>query len=407
MIARLRTPHVVLLGLGSAIVTAATACSSPEPGREVDATQTTQASSVIVDMRNATGTSLGTCSGTLISSKMVLTAGHCIAGASSWLVKSGSKTVKGTTGSTPWKAFGSDLSHPEHSDVGLILLESPIELDSYPAVATKPLKDGATAQRFRKGGLTTALLELGVGDGFRLNYLTDAQKGELVDPGAAVLDARGQIVGVVSGKGKTTNKLHIARVDPYAAWAKTAIECSSGTGGPDGLAVRTWGGGRGGTPNPGTWGSSSGGYGGGGGTSGGPGDRLLDGGATVPGSSGSPGGDTTASTSSSSSGGPGGDNGGNTCPGVPKCEGDCGKAGSGLNGGTGAPPGTGPGTTGSGEGCSGGGDNSETCPVAPDGPSCNGPNCGGCSGVANCQDSTVDYGSCASCSTAANGPIVK
>ncbi|MBX3212249.1 MAG: hypothetical protein KF850_09465, partial [Labilithrix sp.] len=64
MTARLRTHHMVLIGLGSALA-AVTACSAPEVAREeVDAKKTTQASSVVVEILDVNGTSLGSCSGT-------------------------------------------------------------------------------------------------------------------------------------------------------------------------------------------------------------------------------------------------------------------------------------------------------------------------------------------------------
>ena len=55
MIARLRAPHVVLIGLGAALA-AVTACSAPEEeaAREADAKKTTQASSVLVEIVDAT-----------------------------------------------------------------------------------------------------------------------------------------------------------------------------------------------------------------------------------------------------------------------------------------------------------------------------------------------------------------
>ena len=372
MTARLRTHHVLLLAVGSAAIAMA-ACASPDVSHSVDSPSTTQASSVVVEMKSSSGASLGNCSGTLISSKVVLTAGHCIAGVASWSVSGSGKTVKASAGSTSWKAFGSDFSHPEYSDVGLIALDSEIKLSSYPQIASSAAEDGSKGTRVRRVSdsattfsTTTAVLQGGASKGFRLNYLVEAND-TFVDAGAPVLDSNGKIIGVVSGKGKTSNLLHIARVDNFKTWTKSATTCAST------LAVRDWGsgnsqnggGGYGGTPSTsssggggwggwggsssgGSWGSSSGGYGGGDGS--GNGNMGLDGGSTVPGSSSSSSGSTSSSSGSTSSssgstssGGSSGSDGNvnngdgtNTCPGTPICEGTCGDGSSGLNGGTGS-----------------------------------------------------------------------
>ncbi len=368
MTARLRNHHVLLLGLGCAALAMA-ACASPDVAHAVaDTKETTHASSVIVEMKDASGNSLGTCSGTLTSSKTVLTAGHCIAGVKAWSVTSGSKTVKGSVGSTSWTTFGSDLSHPEHSDVGMIALDSEISLSSYPSIAASAAADGSKGLQFYRASAsattlssTAVTIQSGASKGFRLNYLVSSN-ATFVDPGAAVLDANNNIIGVVSGKGKASGMLHVARVENYRTWAKAAVTCTSS------LATRDWGSGNtdtggagyGGTPSTvtntggwgdttgGGWGSSSGGYGGGNGS--GNGNTGLDGGSTVPGYNGgttTSGGTTSGGTTSggaTSSGGtdttkttvnPG--DGSNTCPGAPVCEGsDCGAGGSGLNGGTGS-----------------------------------------------------------------------
>jgi hypothetical protein len=400
---------LVLIGLGSAIA-AVTACSAPDLAREeAEMSTNAQASSVVVESLDAKGTSVASCSGTLLSSKLVLTAGHCIAGASKWKITSTAGTSAASVASTPWKNFGSDRSHPEHSDIGLILLDGKIELDEYPQIASSPAKEGSMATRFRRESAsakeatpTNAEIGLGADKGFRLNYLVET-KDAWLDTGGAVLDSSGKIIGVVSGKGKQSGLLHIARVDGFATWAKSATSCASG------LATRTWGsgnsqnggGGYGGTPNTGGWGSSSGGYGGGGSPGG-----MMDGGATVPGSDGgTPGGDSTPG--GNTSGGPTGDGGassdgppgGNSCPGTPTCSGgDCGAGSNGNNGGSGS---------GDGENCSGSGDNPDTCPKGPDSASCKGPNCGGCGAGQSCADSNVDYGGCASCGGGGSGPIVR
>lgn len=318
MNARLRTSHIVLAGLATALATI-TACSSPETAEETNPAKTTQASSVTIDLKDGAGKSLGQCSGTLIGPKMVLTAGHCVAGVNQWEITSTAGKSSATTASTPWRVFGSNLAQPEFSDVGLILLKDAIKLKSYPALANKSVKDGAKGTVFMReaNGKTavgsSAILKAGDKGGFKLNYLVELPKGEqgkTPDGGGAVLDSNGKIIGVVSGAGVASNMLHVARVDGFSGWAKSALSCSSAA------TTATWGGGSGGnggkgyggTPEPaqtggggwggggggwggggwggggGGWGSSSGGYGGGGGK----GDKTkgMEPGDVVPGSGG-------------------------------------------------------------------------------------------------------------------------
>lgn len=366
MTARLRTHHMVVIGLGS-LIAAMTACASPDAAsQEADASKTIAASSVVVEARAADNSVLGSCAGTLIGPKTVLTAGHCIAGADSWSITSGSKTVKASVGSTSWKAFGSTLSHPEHSDVGLLKLDTEIKLASYPAVATKAAKDGTKGQRLHRESSSAKTLiasdvELtsGKGKGFKLNYLAEIGSKEWLDTGGAVLDSSGKIVGVVSGKGKKSGKLHITRVDNFSEWAKSAVSCatttsvrtwgsgnpSNGGGGYGGTPIQTcnggggWGGWGGGGGNCAPWGSSQApGYGGGGGGS--VDDDVLDIGGTVPGSTPggiNGGGETDGETTTPPGTSTGTSTETNTCPGIPACKGDCGEGSSGLNGGTGAP----------------------------------------------------------------------
>jgi hypothetical protein len=362
----------VMIAAGGA-VSAATACSSPDVPAEQGANKTTQASSVTVAMFDRSGNELGSCSGALVAKDLVLTAGHCAAGAAKWKVtsKSASTTVDASKAVTPWKAFGSNLSHPDHSDVAVIVLDSPIALDKYPAIATSKMADGTKAVRFSRSsasaaeaGSSTISVSSARSAGFRLDYSAKVEKGGFLDTGGAVIDpSTGKIHGVVSGMGNESGMLHIARTDNFAKWIAKAVSCSAAT------TTRTYpGGGSSG-------GSSSGGYGGGGGSSsggwgngggdwggyGGSGPKLdggvssssggsADGGGTTGGGTssggtpGSSGGTTSGGTpGSSSSGGTPGAGGSDTsggdssCPGVPTCEGnDC----PGKKGGTGGSSGT-------------------------------------------------------------------
>jgi Trypsin len=454
MSARLLTTLTVATAFAAAA--AVTACSgADELPSEGEIKKSTQASSVVIKLFDASGNELGSCSGTLVSPEHVLTAGHCAVGASQWKIdaRAAGKQSTASRAVTPWKNFKSSLSHPDHADIALLVLDTAIELPRYPEFASSQLADGAGALRFLRASatanVTTASVSVndGATKGFRLAYTASVEAGDFLDTGGALIDPKtGKIHGVVSSLGLKSKLLYIARTDNYATWLRSAQACGGvETGG--GLAPRTYG-----TSSS----SSSGGWGGGGGDWGGYGGSNkggIDAGTTVPGAGdagagGGTGSDSGAGASSSSSSGSsgngsgpgtgGGTGGGGGCPGTPSCSGsDC-PGGSNSSGSDGANGGSssggsssggggtssgggsssggsssgGGGTTGSSSGgtttetCQGSGDNPDVCP--PDSQACNGPNCGGCGGVNGCVDGTMDYGDCGSCGAGTTGsPVIR
>lgn len=396
----LQTRNLVLIALAVAAY-GSQACTTSEQDDLGASQKTTQASSVSIHLEDSSGNDIGSCAGTLVAEKLVLTAGHCVVNASTWRVEGAGKVVSAKRAVTPWKQFKSTLSHPKHADIALLVLDDAIKIARYPGIASEGLKDGAKATRMHRSASgskefvsTDTVVKDGAAKGFHLTYTAEMPKGEWLDTGGALFDSRGKIYGVVSAQGKKTSLLYITRVEGFNQWLTDSVDECGDSG--SALGVRTWGGGWGGSSSGGWGGGGWGGYGGDGkkieagappssvdagtgtGTgSGGTGSGTTNGGSgtgggTGAGTGGGDGSGTGGTGSSSSTSGPPGpnDNGevgsgansGATCPpkppsssSIPGGTGGAGSEGSGTNGGTenGANPSGGTGTgggTGSGTG---------------------------------------------------------
>ena len=95
--------RVRILPLGAiAMLGAVAACSSGEEA-ELPTVASANPANVAIELYSTKGTKVGSCAGTLIGPRTVLTAGHCVAGMARWRVtQSGgsSQTATGIRGYT-------------------------------------------------------------------------------------------------------------------------------------------------------------------------------------------------------------------------------------------------------------------------------------------------------------------
>src|ERR1019366_7048412 len=128
------------------------ACGAESSGKEVTIASSANPANVVIDLRDDSGTHIGSCSGILISASTVLTAGHCVVKATQYVVTTvnGKQTANGAQVFTTWQDFESNWSHPQHSDIGVIVLDQAIILQQYPTPATSLLADGTRLSRVRR-----------------------------------------------------------------------------------------------------------------------------------------------------------------------------------------------------------------------------------------------------------------
>ncbi|APR75710.1 Flagelliform silk protein [Minicystis rosea] len=248
-----------LVGL-IALVAALGACNNPKADARLTGSEAVESTAqeiingtpasaypeaVTIDIQQGGQTVMG-CSGSVIAPKVVLTAAHCVADGDGWNIKApyaNGQTAHGSSSATfDWTQTNDQVS-PDENDIGLVFLDSPITLTTYPTISSAKLpdqSDAVTVGRVKNGQLSKTALYVSptfkVKDASNFyNFKNDYQAPMSIehgDSGGPTYSGSSHTIIAVNSSGDDTTML-LARVDTVAKWIADNIAAHGGGGSTD------------------------------------------------------------------------------------------------------------------------------------------------------------------------------
>jgi hypothetical protein len=245
--ATMRTNRTAALSL---LTLALAACSAPPVAPELDGAIGASPDAIIGGTRASAypeaalvDMDSGSCSGAVIAPRVVLTAGHCVAGVRSWTVRTpfaGNQQARVLEAKVyDWTYDPSGFVNPNQHDIGLLYLDRPITLASYPKLQRSKVANGTLAVnigRIDNGTLSRTALFVSkplpirdaASSGFPYSYISSEviQSGDSGGPVELAAGGERTIVAVNSGGGGGTQVL--ARVDLLIGWIDAYVGSHGG-----------------------------------------------------------------------------------------------------------------------------------------------------------------------------------